>query len=92
MFDSKLTAHLADLGKIAFTEEELEAMTAQMNDIINLMDKVKQFNSNDATYALDATAYEQLREDKARESFNTEDIIKNAENVKNNSFVVPKVV
>lgn len=92
MFDAKLTAHLADLSKIAFTDEELEKMTADMTDIIQLMDKVKEFDPNTATYALDAAAYKDLRKDEAKESFETEKIIKNAENVKNNSFVVPKVV
>ena len=80
MFDAKLTAHLADLSKIAFTEEELEKMTDDMTDIIALMDKVN------------AEEYMNLREDRAEKSFETEKIIKNAKNVKNNSFVVPKVV
>lgn len=92
MFDTKLTAHLADLSKIAFTDDELEVMTNQMSDIINLMDKVKEINPNSKTYALDAVEYRNLRTDTARESFETEKIIKNAKNVKNNSFVVPKVV
>ena len=92
MFDEKLTAHLADLSKIAFTESELETMTSQMADIINLMDKVKDFNSNDNTYSLDAAAYKDLRHDEPRVSLETEKIIQNAQNVKNNSFVVPKVV
>lgn len=92
MFDAKLTSHLADLSKIAFTDAELEKMTADMTDIINLMDKVKEFDPNNKTYALDATEYKNLRKDEAQESFETEKIIQNAKNVKNNSFVVPKVV
>lgn len=92
MFDAKLTSHLADLSKIAFTDAELEKMTADMTDIINLMDKVKEFDPNNKTYALDAAEYKNLRKDEAQESFATEKIIQNAKNVKNNSFVVPKVV
>lgn len=92
MFDTRLTAHLADLSKIAFTPEELDKMTDDMTDIIALMDKVKEFDANTPTYALDAEEYMKLRSDAAEKSFATEDIVKNAKNVKNNSFVVPKVV
>ena len=40
MFDLELTAHLAELSKLAFTEDELKAMAEQMSDIVALMDKV----------------------------------------------------
>ena len=43
-------------------------------------------------YALDAVDYKDLRADEHRNSYPTEEIVKNAKNVKNNSFVVPKVV
>ena len=81
MFNSDLTKHLAELSKLEFTDEELEQMTADMTNIIAIMDKV-----------LDAVDYKDLRADEHRNSYPTEEIVKNAKNVKNNSFVVPKVV
>ncbi len=92
MVDTKLTQYLADLSKIEFTAEELEKMTEDMKGIIALMDKVCGFEAEKKTYALDAVAYDDLRRDEAHESYPTEKIVKNAKNVKNDSFVVPKVV
>lgn len=92
MFDSELTRHLAVLSKLTFNDDELEKMTADMTDIIALMDKVCDFNPEVKPYALDAVDYRNLRKDTHNPSSDTENIISNAKNIKNNSFVVPKVV
>lgn len=92
MFNSDLTKHLAELSKLEFTDEELEQMTADMTNIIAIMDKVCEFDTSKPAYALDAVDYKDLRADEHRNSYPTEEIVKNAKNVKNNSFVVPKVV
>lgn len=92
MFDVELTKHLAELSKLTFSEEELNKVTAQMSDIIDLMDKVKEIDPSKSTFALEAVNYDDLRGDVSRESFETEKIIENAKAVKNNAFVVPKVV
>lgn len=92
MVDLSLTKYLADLSKIEFTDEELEKMTEDMKGIIGLMDKVCDFDASKETYVLDSVEYKNLRNDKSEESFPTDKIISNAKNVKNNSFVVPKVV
>lgn len=92
MFDVELTKHLAELSKIEFNYEELNKMTADMTDIINLMDKVCEFDTSKKPYALDAVNYKDLRGDNHSPSYPTAEITENAKNVKNNSFVVPKVV
>jgi aspartyl-tRNA(Asn)/glutamyl-tRNA(Gln) amidotransferase subunit C len=92
MFNSDLTKHLAELSKLEFTDEELEQMTADMTNIIAVMDKVCAFDTSKPAYALDAVDYKDLRADEHRNSYQPEEIVKNAKNVKNNSFVVPKVV
>ena len=92
MFDAELTKHLAELSKLTFTEEEIEKVTAEMSDIIELMDRVKDIDPSIKTFALPAVNYENLRSDSARPSFDTEDIIRNAKAVKDNAFAVPKVV
>ena len=92
MFDTNLTRHLAELSKIEFNDDELNKMTEDMTDIINLMDKVCEFDSSKKPYALDAVDYKDLRKDEYRNSYPTEKITENAKNTKNNSFVVPKVV
>lgn len=92
MVDEKLTAHLAELSKLEFTDEELVDMTKDMTDIIGLMDKVRGFESGAEPYTLEAADYKALREDKYEASYPNEDILRNADKVKNDSFVVPKVV
>lgn len=92
MFNADLTKHLAELSKLEFSEEELEQMTKDMTDIIALMDKVCDFDTSKPAYALDAVNYNSLRADEYTDSYPTEKITANAKNVKNNSFVVPKVV
>lgn len=92
MFDEKLTAHMAELSKLSFTPDELAAMTKDMSDIIALMDTVCDFNPEITPYTLNAVDYEDLRKDNYKESYPTEKILENAKNVKNDSFVVPKVV
>ncbi|MGN0107641.1 MAG: Asp-tRNA(Asn)/Glu-tRNA(Gln) amidotransferase subunit GatC [Hominilimicola sp.] len=92
MFNSDLTRHLAELSKIEFTDDELEQMTEDMTNIIAIMDKVCDFDTSKKPYALDAVDYNDLRADEHKDSYPTEKITANAKNVKNNSFVVPKVV
>lgn len=92
MFDEKLTAHLAELSKLDFTDTELAKMTKDMTDIIALMDKVCDFGTDVKPYTLDTVDYNDLRKDEYVDSYPSSEILKNAENVKNNSFVVPKVV
>ncbi len=92
MFNSELTKHLAELSKIEFTDSELEQMTADMTNIIAVMDRVCEFDASKPAYALDAVNYNDLRADEYTDSYPTDKITANAKNVKNNSFVVPKVV
>lgn len=92
MFDLSLTKHLAELSKIAFTDDELAQMTEDMTDIIALMDKVCDFDTSKETYALNPTNYNDLRPDEPTPSVETEKILENSKIIKNNSFVVPKVV
>lgn len=92
MFNADLTRHLAELSKISFNDNELEQMTVDMTNIIAVMDKVREFDASKKPYALDAVDYRDLRKDEYKNSFPAEKIVGNAKNVKNNSFVVPKVV
>ena len=66
MFNSDLTKHLAELSKLEFTDEELEQMTADMTNIIAIMDKVCEFDTSKPAYALDAVDYKDLRADEHR--------------------------
>ena len=92
MFNLELTAHLAELSKLEFSQDELLNMASQMGDIVAVMDKVKAVDPGERVYASEAVNYESLRTDEVKASLEPEDILKNAQKKKNNSFVVPKVV
>ena len=92
MIDINITRKLAELSKITFSDDELEVLTEEMTEIIKLMDKVKEIESDDEACRIDAVDYDDLRSDRIKESYEREKILENAEEVKGNSFVVPKVV
>lgn len=92
MIDISLIKHLSRLSKISFDECELADITRQMSDIIQLMDKVKEFDSSEKEYRLCPQKYENLRQDTAAESYDRELILKNSDNVSAGRFSVPKVV
>lgn len=92
MITTELTKHLAELGKLTFTDNELEKMTSQMDDIIALMDKVKDFDENEKPYTSGSVSYQNLRPDKTEKSYDTEKILANSKLSENNCFTVPKVV
>ena len=82
MFNSDLTKHLAELSKLEFTDEELEQMTADMTNIIAIMDKVCEFDTSKPAYALDAVDYKRFKGGRTSKLYPTEEIVKNAKNVK----------
>lgn len=92
MIDISLTNRLAQLSRLSFNENELADTARQMTDIIQLMDKVREFDLSDAEYRPSPQKYENLRQDIIGESCNRDLILKNSHNVSGSSFAVPKVV
>lgn len=88
----KLVQHLADLGMLTFSEKEMQSMVGDMQDIIGLIDQIKQADVSGIQPDIKQTKFEDLRIDKARQSMPKEDILKNAAQTENGCFVVPKVV
>lgn len=90
--DLQMIAYLAELGKLHFTPEEMEKMAAEMTNIIEIMDTVKEIDVKYDALADNKDIYlNDLREDVKADSFPTEKILQNAVNDEN-CFVVPKVV
>lgn len=87
-----MVSYLSELGKLQFTDEELERVAHEMTDIINLMDTIKEIDvTYDALLDNKNVYLNDLRNDKSQASMQTEKILKNAKS-SNNCFVVPKVV
>ncbi len=92
MFNINLAKKLAELSKINFSEDELKVITYQMNDIINLMDRVKDVSQHFSTNTHNPELYKNLRTDIIKESYPCDEILNNPKTAVNNSFTVPKVV
>ena len=87
-----MVKYLAKLAKLSFTDEELEKAVADMTDIIDLMDTIKDIDVVYDAYKDNHNVYlADLRKDEAMPSLPTEKLLANAVN-QENCFVVPKVV
>lgn len=92
MFDKNLTAHLAELSKLNFTEKELQKMTDEMAEIVSLMDTVNEFETLETAGANAPLKANDFRPDEYTESMPREDILKSAKSKSETCFKVPKVV
>ncbi len=92
MFDTKLTAHLAELSKLSFTKEELDQMTKEMDAIVDLMNTVSDFSSTDTLTANQPKEISEFRADNPQKSLDRDEVLANAKEKSKTSFTVPKVV
>lgn len=92
MFDLELTRHLAELSKLHFTEDELQTVTAEMGEIVALMDTIADYNGASRLDKGNAVAYADLRKDEAAPSLPRNEILANAGERGETCFKVPKVV
>jgi len=87
-----MVSYLSELGKLNFTEKELEKVAHEMTEIIDLMDTIKEIDvTYDALLDNKNVYLNDLREDISMPSMTTEKVLMNAVH-SNNCFVVPKVV
>ncbi len=90
--DLEMVSYLSKLGKLSFTDEELQKTAEEMTGIIEIMDTVKEIDVVYDAFADNKNVYlNDLREDTSEASMATGKILQNAENSEN-CFVVPKVV
>lgn len=90
--DIKTLDHLSELSKLNFSEDEKTTYISQMNSIIELMDTIKNFDVvYDDTKDGNEINYNEVREDIACNSFETEKLLANTE-PQDNCYVVPKMM
>ena len=88
---------IADLAKLHFSEEELDAFTIQFQHILDYIEQLKQVNVEDIepTSHVSLTAdFEKhiFREDEIRPSLPAEESLANAPDHGSGHFRVPKVI
>lgn len=85
--------HIAALSRLTVPEGELEKFTENFNQILNYVDKLQKLD----TKGVEPTAHvlpvsNVFREDAAKEGVSHEDALKNAPEVHNDGFKVPRVM
>jgi aspartyl-tRNA(Asn)/glutamyl-tRNA(Gln) amidotransferase subunit C len=85
--------HIAELARLEFNEEELEAFTRQMDSILAYFDKLNEVDTKAITPTSHAiTVGNVFREDEVTESISTESCLENAPEKEGGCFRVPKII
>ncbi|SHN27302.1 Asp-tRNA(Asn)/Glu-tRNA(Gln) amidotransferase subunit GatC [Gracilibacillus kekensis] len=85
--------HVANLARLAVTDEEVEMFTKQLGDIINyaeLLNELDTENVEPTTHVLDLKNV--MRKDEPKEWIKKEDALKNAPDQKDGQFRVPSIL
>ncbi len=85
--------YIAGLSKLSLDEAEMQSLAEDMQDIIGLMDTIKDID----TESIDATEHisritNNTREDNPGNPFDTEKILSNSKHAVENCFAIPKMI
>ncbi len=85
--------YIASLAKLSLNDEDIQFLAKDMQDIIGLMDEIKDIDTDD----IDATEHislvtNNMREDIPGVSFDTDKIISNSKHSIDNCFAIPKMI
>jgi aspartyl-tRNA(Asn)/glutamyl-tRNA(Gln) amidotransferase subunit C len=88
---------IADLAKLHFSEEELDAFTAEFQHILNYIEQLKEVdvaNIEPTSHVSLAADFEKhiFREDEVKPSLSAEESLANAPDPGSGHFRVPKVI
>lgn len=85
--------HIAVLSKLKFNDEEKQSLAGHMADIIEFANKISELDTSDiepTNHVLDIKNV--FRKDEVIESYNREELLKNAPSSEAGCIVVPNVV
>jgi len=91
--DKKTVEYIAHLARLDLEEKELEKLSGQLKEILDFIDQLKKIEIKD----IPATSHilpinNVLRKDSPKPSLPINKTLENAPEVKDNFFVVPKVI
>ncbi len=90
----EITDHVARLGRLTFSEEELEGFIAQLNEILQYVEQLNKLDTGNVP-PTSHMFFEKtpMREDKVRtEPSPVKEFLENAPRRHDNFFVVPRVI
>ena len=93
MIDKDHVKHIANLARLAVSEEESEMFTGQLGAILGYVEQLDKVE----TSAVEPTSFvapehDPLRDDSEKQSLPREELLKNGACVKKGYFAVPKVI
>lgn len=88
----KLVEHLAALAELTFSDQEKKEFVEDMQDIIKLIDNIKEADVKEQKPKDIKVLFKNLREDEAKVSLVRDKVLENATKVEENCFVTAKVV
>jgi aspartyl-tRNA(Asn)/glutamyl-tRNA(Gln) amidotransferase subunit C len=93
----KITRHeverVAVLARLALTDAELDAMTGQMNQVLDYVDTLNSLDTDNIVPTAHAVPVENaFRDDVVRPSIGLEKALQNAPDAENGCFRVPKII
>lgn len=84
---------LEKLAKLRFDQDELEKFNAQLNDILDYMKELDEIDFSGVDILLNPLQRQSFfREDKIEKAFCVTDLLKNAPDIQDDYFKVPKVI
>lgn len=90
---AQLIKELENLSKIELSEEEKQTAQKDLQTVLDFMDKLSELDTDgvgqDSAFV---SGIEALREDTAVSAENPQAVLKNAKDIKNGCFAVPKTV
>lgn len=91
--DNNTIKHVASLARLNLGEKELEELRIDMENIISYVDKLNELDVS----GIEPTSHiipvkNVFRKDIKKESYDREEILKNAPEKENGCFLVPKIV
>lgn len=91
--DDAVVAKMAKLSKLEFEGERLEAIKADLNRMIDFVDKLNELDTENVEPLIHMThEVNVLREDKVAHEVSHEDALKNGPDTDSDYFRVPKVL
>ena len=86
-------AHVAELARLQFKDDELKAMTAQLNSILDSFDLLQSVDTtgvSPSTHAVDLN--NAFRDDTVQTSLTPEAVLANAPDAEEGCFKVPRII
>lgn len=83
---------LQKLSALSSSDEKLESLVADFNQIANFVEQIKNANIEDLKVTTRTIEVEDLRSDEVKLSMPQEEVLANAPEKSEGAFVVPKVV